>query len=68
MTTYTRPEPTAADELQAKKDAEKLIRKYGMNNLGKMLAYLCLENAMLTREINEHRAAREIEPLKTYEV
>ncbi len=33
-----------------------------------MLAALCLENVRLVKEINEHRAARGIEPLKTFKV
>lgn len=41
---------------------------YGYNNLPKMLAALCVENVRLTKEVNEHRAARGIDPLETYEV
>jgi hypothetical protein len=65
---YTRPELTEADKKQAELDAMKLIRKWGYSNLPKMLAALCLENVRLVKEINEHRAARGIDPLPTYEI
>lgn len=68
MTTYTRPELTEEDRKQAEAAAKKLIRKYGYNNLPKMLAALCIENVRLTKEVNEHRAARGVDPLETYEV
>lgn len=68
MTTYTRPELTEADKREAEKTATSLLRKYGFGNFPKIVAALCLENVRLTREINEHRAARGIDPLETYEV
>ena len=68
MTDYTRPELEEKEIIQARMDAQKLIRKYGMNNLPKMLSALVLENARLVKEINEHRAARGIAPLETFEV
>ena len=68
MTDYTRPELEEKEVIQARMDAQKLIRKYGMNNLPKMLSALVLENARLVKEINEHRAARGIAPLETFEV
>jgi len=67
MEKYVRPEPTEKEKAQAKKDAEKLIRKYGAQ-FGKMLALLCLENVMLVREIQEHRAARGFEPMEVHKV
>jgi hypothetical protein len=65
---YTRPELTDEDKKQAEADAQKLVRKYGFANLPKMLAALCVENVRLIKEINDHRAARGISPLKTFEV
>lgn len=65
---YTRPELEEKEVIQARMDAQKLIRKYGMNKLAIMLAALVIENVRLVKEINEHRAARGIEPLATFEV
>jgi hypothetical protein len=65
---YQRPELTEVDKKQAAADAQKLIKKYGFNNIPKMLAALCVENIRLTKEVNEHRAAREIAPLEVFEV
>jgi hypothetical protein len=69
MTTdYTRPELTDEDRRKAEADAMDLIKKYGFSNLPKMLAALCVENVRLVKEIQEHRAARGIEPMKVFEV
>ena len=70
MTTieYKSPELTAEDTAKAEANAKLLIRKWGFGNLPKMLAALCVENVRLTKEIQEHRAARGIEPLKTFEL
>lgn len=65
---YTRPVTTETDVIQARMDAQKLIRKYGMGKAQIIIQLLCLENVRLTREINEHRAARGIAPLDTFEV
>jgi hypothetical protein len=65
---YNSPELTDEDKKKAEADALKLVRKYGFANLPKMLAALCVENVRLTKEINEHRAARGIDPLETFEV
>jgi hypothetical protein len=65
---YQRPELTDEDRKKAEADAQALIKKYGFNNLPKMLAALCVENVRLVKEIQEHRAARGIEPLETFEV
>lgn len=65
---YQRPELTDEDKKQAEADAQKLIRKYGIANLPKMLAALAVENVRLVKEINQHRAARGIDPLPTFEV
>lgn len=64
MTTpYTRPEITKDDMKKAAEYAQKFIRKYGVNNFGKIIVSLCAENIRLTREVNEHRETRGIEPL-----
>ena len=65
---YTRPELSDAEKKQAMKDAATLIRKYGMNKIPLMVAALCMENVRLAKEVNEHRAARGIDPLPTFEV
>lgn len=65
---YTRPQLTKEEEREAMDGASKLVRKYGMRNFGTLLSSLCRENMLLVKEINEHRLARGIEPLKTYEV
>ena len=65
---YTRPEPNEVDKKEAVKTANDLLRKYGASKITMIISLLCLENSMLTREVNEHRAARDIEPLKVYEV
>jgi len=67
-TTYTRPELTKDDSRDAMDRARKLIVKYGVSNFGKIIAALCVENVRLVKEIQEHRAARGIDPLETYEV
>src|SRR3972149_3970982 len=58
---YASPELTDENKKKANEDANKLIKKHGYNNLPKMLAYLCIENVRLVKEINEHRAARSID-------
>jgi len=69
MTTpYTRPELTKDEYRKAQEGSGKLFRKYGIRNVGNMVLALCIENMRLTKEINEHRAARDIEPLQTFEV
>jgi len=65
---YTRPELTETELIQARMDAQKLIRKAGMKNLPVMFGNLCVENIRLVKEINEHRAARGIAPLEVHEV
>ena len=64
MTTYTRPEITKDDMKKAGEYAKKFIVKYGVGNFGKIIVSLCAENIRLTREVNEHREARGIEPLQ----
>lgn len=65
---YTRPELTEEDKKQAQQAAQSLLRKYGYTNFPKMLAALCLENVRLVKEVNEHREARGIALLETFEV
>jgi hypothetical protein len=65
---YTRPEITAEDKATAERDSKALVKKYGYNNLPKILASLAVENVRLVKEINEHRAARGIDPLPVFEV
>ncbi len=65
---YTRPELTEEERILAANDAQKLVRKYGMTNLGQMLGMLVLENTRLVKEIQEHRKARGFEPLPTFKV
>jgi len=65
---YNRPELTSEDMKKAEEDARKLVKKYGYSNLPKMLAALCVENVRLTKECQEHRAARGLEPLPIFEV
>ena len=65
---YERPELTEKEIDQAQTDARTLIHKYGMNNAIKIIALLCVENVRLTKEVNEHRAARGIDPLPTFKV
>lgn len=69
MTTpYTRPELTKEEHAAANKDAQAVFRKHGINGVGIALIMLCMENRRLVKEINEHRAARGIDPLPTFEI
>lgn len=65
---YQRPELEEKDIIQARMDAASLIRKYGMSKVMQMLNALIVENVRLTKEIQDHRAARGFEPLPTFEV
>jgi hypothetical protein len=65
MTTYTRP-ILSLDERKGIVNAVMKIRQMGFS---KTLAYLTnalYENALLSKEVNEHRAALGIDPLPTY--
>jgi len=59
---------TSADQVQARKNAQTLILKYGLGRLQDILNALVMENIRLVKEVQEHRAARGIEPLPTFEV
>ena len=65
--TYVRAPASKEDKAQAKDYAEKLIRKNGIGLLGTMFAKLVLENILLTKEINVHRAARGITAMEVIE-
>jgi len=65
---YTRPELTAEDHAQAEAYAAQQFRKYGLMKMTVLIAALVLENMCLVKEINEHRAARGIDPLPVFEV
>lgn len=65
---YTRPELDNEDRTRAEDYARKTFRKYGVGKVVVMVASLCLENVRLVKEINEHRAARGIDPLPVFEV
>lgn len=67
-TSYTRSDLEEKELDQAQADARTLIRKYGMNQAVKIIALLAVENARLTKECNDYRAARGIDPLPTFKV
>jgi len=60
---HTLTESELADML---KSAMSISRQPG-NKMRVIIARLLAENASLTKECNEHRAARDLEPLQTYE-
>ena len=64
---YTRPTLTKEEEQKAEQAAKGLMRKFGIQGVLIGLAQLCRENMILLKEINEHRAARGIEPIKVIE-
>jgi len=68
MKPYPRPELTEGELIQARMDAMKLVRKYSIQNLPEICKMLIIENIRLTKEIQEHRAARGFAPLITFEV
>lgn len=65
---YIRPNITQKMKYDAEKSARELITKYGFNNINKIVGALAVENMRLVAEINEHRAARGIDPLPVFEV
>lgn len=64
---YQRPELEEKDLIQARMDVAKLVRKY-YRSRDQIIELLAIENVRLVKEVNEHRAARGIEPLPTFEV
>lgn len=66
MSAYTRPQLTEDD----KRELMNALARIKRMGFAKTLIYLLnamLENAILTREVNEHRAALGIDPLPTYQ-
>lgn len=64
---YARPELDEGEVIQAHMYAAKLIRKHGLNKMPVLVDLVILENTRLVKEIQEHRAARGLEPLPTVE-
>ncbi len=64
---YQRPEIEEKELIQAKMDVAKLVRKY-YRSRDQIIQLLAVENVRLVKEINEHRAARGIDPLPVFEV
>lgn len=68
MTAYTPQELTDEERAQADRIAKMTLKKYGITGLTVAVSALMLENAKLTKEINEHRIARGYEPMETFVV
>lgn len=64
---YTPPQLTATDDTIALRKAQELFRKFGLRNTVLIIVRLIIENRKLFLEVNEHRAARGIEPLQEHE-
>jgi hypothetical protein len=64
---YKRPELEEKDLILAKMDVAKLVRKY-YRSRDQIIELLAIENVRLTKEVNEHRAARGIDPLPVFKV
>jgi hypothetical protein len=64
---YTRPELDEGEVIKAHMYAAKLIRNHGMKAMPALVDMVILENTRLVKEIQEHRAARGLEPLPTVE-
>lgn len=64
---YTPPTLSQDDDKIARNKAHGLFRKYGMYNTVAIIILLVLENRKLFLEVNEHRAARGIDPLPEQE-
>ena len=65
---YTRPELTKEDLKKTSEWLAGLFHKHGVMKTPQVLETLVLENVRLLKEVNEHRAARGIDPLPTFEV
>lgn len=65
---YIRPNITPKMKTDAEKSARTLIEKYGIESVNLIIGSLAVENMRLVAEINEHRAARGIDPLPVFEV
>ena len=66
-TKYHAPVLTLEERNKAQAYAKKMIDKYP-HRQRTFIAVLCIENMRLVKEINEHRAARGIDPLPVHEV
>ncbi len=65
---YQRPELTAGDQMKARLLAVRLVAaNKSTRDLRLVMVALVCENAQLTREVNEHRSARGLVPLATFE-
>ena len=65
--TYQRPELTKEDQVKAGQLAVSLTGNKSTLQIRAAMARLIMENQRLTVESNEHRAARGIEPLPTFD-
>ncbi len=65
---YTRPELTPEEKQQAQTDGLKLTANRSVPQLRALFIAMCQENMRCLKEINEHRAARGIEPLRGFKV
>jgi hypothetical protein len=65
-TQYYRPILTAEEKAKVQEYAKKAMNS--TLNYASLIVLLCAENMTLVKEVNEHRAARGIEPLPTFEV
>jgi hypothetical protein len=65
MTTYIRPRLTQTEEALLIIAVREFFSMHRPQQI-EMISRLMVENALLTREVNEHRAARGFEPLPTY--
>lgn len=63
---YVRPTPTLEIAEQATTYTKNLTNSKTMADIRRAFYALLIENAILTAECNEHRAARGFNPLKTF--
>lgn len=66
MSTYTRPDLTAEQQMDAMRAAGKIIGNHSIAQIRAAVVALCAENIRLAVEINDHRAAGGFEPLPTF--
>lgn len=66
MNAYTRPQVTE-EEKRELMNALNRIRRMGFQKTLIYLLNAMFENARLTREVNDHRAALGLDPLPTYQ-
>jgi hypothetical protein len=66
MTEYIRKELSTETLKDCTQTASKIVGRYKGLELIAGIAMLCQENARLTAEVNEHRAALGYEPLKVH--